>query len=204
MTQEELDEVIRKHKLWLNGEEGGERANLIDKDLRGLDMDGADMRDARMEHVDMRYASMRNADMRNAHMRDANMEYIYMRSANMENADMVNVNMRFAIMMGANMEDANMEYADIRNAIMDGTNMKGANIDYSCLPLWCGSLYADFDDKQLRQIAYHLVKAGITSKNASEETKNELAKLIEFANGFHRAKGCGLITAPSQKECGKE
>lgn len=68
-----------------------------------------------------------------------------------------------------------------------------ADLDYSGLPLWCGSLSAHFDDKQLKQIAYHLVKAGLQSKNASDETQAELRKLIQFANGFHRAKKCGFI-----------
>lgn len=74
------------------------------------------------------------------------------------------------------------------------TDLRGADLDFSCLPLWCGSLAAHFDDRQLRQIAYHLVKAGLHSKNASPETKRELAKLIDFANEFHRAYECGKIT----------
>lgn len=80
------------------------------------------------------------------------------------------------------------ERADLREA-----DLGHADLDYSCLPLWCGSLSANFDDRQLKQIAYHLVKAGLQSKNASEETKTELRKLIPFANGFHRAEECGLI-----------
>ena len=56
-----------------------------------------------------------------------------------------------------------------------------------------------FDDRQLKQIAYHLVKAGLQSKNASDETKAELAKLIGFANGFHRVEECGLIVYSSEK-----
>ena len=72
-------------------------------------------------------------------------------------------------------------------------DLSGADLDYSCLPLWYGSLSANFDDRQLKQIAYHLVKAGLQSKNASKETKTELRKLIPFANGFHRAEECGLI-----------
>ena len=78
--------------------------------------------------------------------------------------------------------------ADLREA-----NLSRADLDYSCLPLWCGSLSAHFDDKQLKQIAYHLVKAGLQSKNASDEAQAELRKLIQFANGFHRAKKCGFI-----------
>ena len=78
--------------------------------------------------------------------------------------------------------------ADLREA-----DLREANLDYSGLPLWCGSLSAHFDDKQLKQIAYHLVKAGLQSKNASDETQAELRKLIQFANGFHRAEKCGFI-----------
>jgi hypothetical protein len=54
-------------------------------------------------------------------------------------------------------------------------------------------LKANFDDKQLIQIAYHLVKAGLNSTNASEETKADLENLIDFANKFHRVSECGVI-----------
>lgn len=85
------------------------------------------------------------------------------------------------------------ERADLSRANLSRANLSGADLDYSSLPLWCGSLRGNFDDKQLKQIAYHLVKAGIGSCNASKETKTELAKLIDFANGFHRVEECGKI-----------
>ena len=96
--------------------------------------------------------------------------------------------LRWAGLSGADLREANLSGANLRRA-----DLSGANLDYSCLPLWCGSLSAHFDDKQLKQIAYHLVKAGLQSKNASDETQAELRKLIQFANGFHRAEECGLI-----------
>ncbi len=46
MTQEELNEILKKHKLWLRGEPGGERANLTRACLIGMNMTGADMTDA--------------------------------------------------------------------------------------------------------------------------------------------------------------
>ena len=85
------------------------------------------------------------------------------------------------------------ERADLSGADLSGADLREADLDFSCLPLWCGSLSANFDDRQLKQIAYHLVKAGLQSKNASNETKTELRKLISFANGFHRAEECGFI-----------
>ena len=90
-------------------------------------------------------------------------------------------------------ERADLSHADLSHADLREADFGEADLDYSCLPLWCGSLSANFDDRQLKQIAYHLVKAGLQSKNASEETKTELRKLIPFANGFHRAEKCGLI-----------
>ena len=48
ITQEQLEEILHKHKLWLEGEEGGERADLsyvdlIDADLINADLEGADL-----------------------------------------------------------------------------------------------------------------------------------------------------------------
>ena len=110
------------------------------------------------------------------------------RGANLKKADLTR-----AYLKGANLEEANLEDADLTGANLTGAKLIGANLDYSCLPLWCGSLKAHFDDRQLIQIAYHLVKAGLQSKNASVETKAELSKLIGFANKFHRVVECGKI-----------
>ena len=114
-----------------------------------------------------------------ANLSDADLRY-----ADLSGADLRSANLRYADLSGANLSDADLRHADLR----------GADLDYSCLPLWCGSLKTHFDDKQLVQIAYHLVKSGLQSKNASEETKKELSKLIDFANKFHRVGECGEIT----------
>ena len=140
---------LRRHKLWLDNQEGGERA-----DLQGADLQGANLRDADLQRADLQ---------------------------------------------GADLRGANLQGADLRDAKLQGANLQGADLDYSCLPLWCGSLGAHFDDKQLKQIAYHLVKAGLQSKNASDETKVELEKLIDFANGFHRVQECGKIEKENEQ-----
>lgn len=113
MTQAELNEILEKHKKWLNGEPGGERADL----------------------------------------------------------------------RGSNLSDSNLSCS----------NLSGCNLDFSCLPLWCGSLSAYFDDRQIAQIIYHAVKAGLGSPNVSDEVKAELRKVIPLANRFHRVEECGVI-----------
>ena len=44
---------MRKYKAWLDGETGGEIANLIDADLRGADLYGADLRGANLRGADL-------------------------------------------------------------------------------------------------------------------------------------------------------
>ena len=46
ITQEELNEILIKHKKWLNNEEGGERADLLRADLRWANLTGANLEDA--------------------------------------------------------------------------------------------------------------------------------------------------------------
>lgn len=129
------------------------------------------------------YASLSYADLRGASLRYANLSHADLTGADLSDADLRDANLKYA-----NLRDADLTGADLR-----GANLRDTNLDYSCLPLWCGSLEAHFDDKQLVQIAYHLVKSGLQSKNASEEAKKELSKLIDFANKFHRVNECGEI-----------
>ena len=139
------------------------------------------------------YASLSHADLRGASLRYANLSHADLSGADLSDADLRDANLKYANLRDADLKYANLRDADLTDADLRGANLRDANLDYSCLPLWCGSLEAHFDDRQLVQIAYHLVKAGLQSKNASEETKTELSKLIDFANKFHRVDECGEI-----------
>ena len=143
MTTEQLKEILEAHEKWLNDEEGGEKADLCNANLRDADLCGANLCGADLCGADLRYANLRNANLRNANLRSA--------------------------------------------------DLCGADLDFSCLPLWCGSLAADFDDRQIIQLIYHVVKAGLSSKNTSNEVKEELSKLKALANKFHRVNECGII-----------
>ena len=58
MDKKELTEILRLHKMWLNGEEEGERANL-----RGANLQGADLRDADLRVADLQDANLRGVDL---------------------------------------------------------------------------------------------------------------------------------------------
>ncbi len=90
----------------------------------------------------------------------------------------------------ADLTRADLSYADLR-----GADLSDANLDYSCLPLWCGSLKANFDDRVSTQILYHLLSIAKNSNNVSQELKDILLtdSLINQANKFHRVDECGKI-----------
>lgn len=66
MNATEISEVLRKHKMWLNDEEGGERANLIGANLSGANLRGAYLRGAYLTGADLTGADLRGADLTGA------------------------------------------------------------------------------------------------------------------------------------------
>ena len=113
--------------------------------------------------------------------------------ADLRGADLRYANLRYADLRYANLHEADLRGATLHKADLYKADLRGADLDYSCLPLWCGSLSAHFDDKQVVQLVYHTVKAGLQSKNTSEKVKEELVKLKDLANQFHRVQECGRI-----------
>ena len=61
MKAEELKEILKKHAMWLNDEDGGERANLYGANLYGADLRGADLRDANLYGANLYGADLRGA-----------------------------------------------------------------------------------------------------------------------------------------------
>lgn len=175
VDKEELNRILENHKKWhklryyFEKEDEIElKADLSYADLRGVDLSGVDLRDANLSHTNLHGADLRGANLA---------------SANLASANLQNAKLNGARLFGAKLEGAVLENADL----------EGANIDFTCLPLWRASLSADFDSRQLKQIAYHLVKAGLHSKNATEEDKKELSKLIDYANESHLVEDHGDV-----------
>lgn len=62
MTKEQLNEVLEKHKKWLNDEPDGERADLWVADLRGADLRGAGLRGADLWGANLQGANLQGAN----------------------------------------------------------------------------------------------------------------------------------------------
>ena len=51
ITQEQLEEILLKHKLWLENKEDGEKADLRDTDLTGANLMGANLEYANLTNT---------------------------------------------------------------------------------------------------------------------------------------------------------
>ena len=163
-TQEELNEIIRLHDLYLENDPEGVRADLEDADLENADLSNENLRYANLENADLENADLSNADLRRADLRHANLS-------------------------NANLMYANLKRANISNADLSNANLEKANLDYSCWPLWCGSFGVHVDTRIAAQLAYHFCRLDyddpeyILARNA----------IIPFANKFHRVNELGKL-----------
>ena len=83
MEASKLKEILEKHKMWFNGEEGGERADLSGAELRGADLRGANLYRANLNGANLRGADLRWANLREADLRGANLIGADLRGANL-------------------------------------------------------------------------------------------------------------------------
>ena len=63
MTKSELNEILEKHRKWLNDEEGGEKATLSGADLRRANLSGENLSGADLSWADLRRADLSVADL---------------------------------------------------------------------------------------------------------------------------------------------
>ena len=107
--------------------DGCKRA-ILEFDLRGANLSGADLSYTNLSGVDLSYANLSGADLRYANLRDANLR-------------------------GANLSGVNLSYVNLRDA-----NLSGVNLDFSCLPLKCSGLRIKTGSctRLAAQLAYHL------------------------------------------------
>lgn len=101
-----ISEILEKHKLWLDGKEGGERADLSGADLRGADL--------------------RRADLRRADLCEANLTGAIIYWAYLERADLRAANLRGASLHGADLSGTNLEGADFTGAYLSQAILEGA------------------------------------------------------------------------------
>ena len=105
ISQEELNEILKKHKMWLKDKESGKRA-----DLRGVNLSYVYLKDANLEDADLSGANLMSANLWNANLRYSDLRRVDLRNTNLMSADLRSADLRSADLRYANLKDANLRY----------------------------------------------------------------------------------------------
>lgn len=124
ITQRELDDVIKKHNIFLKGIRGGARAVLKFKDLSHLDFHGSNV-----SQGDFTGSLLNSANLAHGTFKGVSFFACDMRNANLEHADFSRADFRGAYVAGANLTGADMKSADLREGRMMERDENGQMVD---------------------------------------------------------------------------
>ena len=165
-------------------------ADLSEADLRGANLRGADLRGADLSEADLREADLREANLSEADLRGADLSEADLSEADLREANLSEADLRGADLSEADLSEADLREANLRGADLRGADLRGADFDFSCLPLWCGGLRLKVDKRLACQLAYHLC----SMQCDDAEFVAMRNSILSFANQFHRADACGILT----------
>ena len=116
IDKDELKTILKKHMMWLNGEDGGERADLSYTNLRHANLSYADLNRAILNYADLSYANLNHAslncaDINYADLNHADLSYTGLSYTDLNCTDLSYTNLKKAVMDGADIRDANMNGA---------------------------------------------------------------------------------------------
>ena len=143
ISQEELKEILKKHEMWLRGEEGGERANLEDTNLKYSNLRGADLRNANLSYSDLYNANLYNANLECSNLRDADLYNANLEGANLKCSNLRGVNLSYTNLSYSDLRGADLRNADLTDASLRGADLRDINLSYSDLSgtnLWNADL----------------------------------------------------------------
>ena len=169
ISKEELEEILRKHKIWLREDwdddeecadlddvnlalikhksslEKGERANLDHVNLNGFDLSNANLKRA-----DLCCASLEGANLENADLIEADLSYANLKNANLKGAILNKASLRHANLENANLSKTNLRRTDLRYADLILANLNSSRAEYA--NLGCADLrQADLEEADLRR-----------------------------------------------------
>lgn len=137
ITQEEFNEILKKHMLWLKDNSKGKQA----------DLSGVDLSNVKWKYpISLKQANLRESRINNAFLLGSNLEGINLEGATILNSDL----------SASNLKRANLEGAVIYNSSFYGVELNGANLKnvsfgapYFC-PLNFVSTKANFSNADFR------------------------------------------------------
>ncbi len=154
ISAEDLELVLAEHAKWFaSGRREGKQADLSYTNLRGRNLQNADLRLANLKgahltganlrganlfQANLREAALDGADLQNANLREANLSEGWNWNVNFQGADLTDANLQGAVLRGANLQGAklwraNLQRANLFNAMLQGADLRDANLQMAHL-----------------------------------------------------------------------
>jgi uncharacterized protein YjbI with pentapeptide repeats len=144
MSEQKLKEILKLHKMWLDGDPDGVCADLSDEDLTSANLSNSDLRNATLCRANLTNAFLSYANLSDADLRYANLSNVICNYANLADAVFLGANIIDSTFNGSNFircnlcctnlhdtyfRNANFENANLMGANMHGAIMAGANLN---------------------------------------------------------------------------
>jgi len=129
MTKTEINEILEKHKLWLEDKAGGIRADLKNTNLEEANLSFANLEEANLEGANLIGANLKSANLGGASLEEANLSCANLEGASLSCANLKGASLSFANLEEANLICANLEGASLSYASLSFTNLICANLE---------------------------------------------------------------------------
>ena len=167
ISKDELNEILRKHEMWINREEGGIRA----------DLSNADLSRANLHLANLHLAKLYEANLSGANLYEANLSGANLSGADLSGANLNGVDLSVADLYGADLRGANLYRADLYKA--DLSVAKNLNFPIACPEK--GSFTA-FKKAGVYIIELEIPSDALRSSSTTRKCRCSKAKVISITN----------------------
>jgi len=133
MKQSELDELVVRHKLWLNHKKGCKKLSLCGANLRWANLRGADLRWANLRGADLRWADLTGANLIRTNLRGADLRWADLTEADLAGADLTEADLTGANLIRTNLRGADLTRADLTRADLTRADLTRADLSNTIL-----------------------------------------------------------------------
>lgn len=127
MEKQELDKIIERHQHYINRDVDGwedMQAYLYDENISCANLRGVNLQEA-----DLRWANLGCANLIGANLKYADLQDTFLYGANLKGANLYGANLRNANMRATNLKGANLKDSQLIGALFDGAELDDAIFD---------------------------------------------------------------------------
>lgn len=160
-----LDVILMRHKLWIDGKDGGVRADLTGANLNNADLTDVDFRRAILDKASLCGAKIEYADMRGVSLISAYIERAEIRNTYLTNSMLCDASMVDVFMRGCYMSSANMKHVQITDTVIKSTDFWHVNLTEAKI-LYTTIINVDFNETNFSNVylrGTEIINSGLDS-----------------------------------------